>query len=91
MARSYQEAGTHKVEAKNRSSRSTKGERMEEMVDLSKLSDGGLVEKIHDDLYDGLPDGVVGRTEFPLSRGACHELGTLTGRSDHGRAKDIFG
>jgi len=42
---------------------------MEEMVDLSKLSDEDLIEKMHDDLYDGLPDAVVSGTEVLLSRG----------------------
>jgi len=42
---------------------------MEEMVDVSTLSDEDLLEQIHDDLYDGLPDGVVSGTEALLSRG----------------------
>lgn len=42
---------------------------MDEEHDLSALSDENLVVRMHDDLYDGLADGVLEGTEILLSRG----------------------
>jgi len=43
--------------------------KMEEILDLAHLSSDDLVEQMHADLYDGLPDEVFEGTEILLARG----------------------